>query len=416
MVSSSKHACLLILLFCAGITGISQTRTLDFYLDEGLRNSPVLNDLNNRLKEGSVDSLIIEAQRKPFIEGVSQLIYYPYNGRLGYDEVITDGGNYQVVASVSQEIFNRRRTVNRFRSLDIRKESTVMSGKLSEAELKKTITNLYLEAYSAWNDLDFNRSFLELLTSELSLLKDFADRGVCSQTDYLSMLVEAGGQEVTITRMKNIYDKDLMLLNEICGIVDTAKVVLKEPDIQLTEIDGTPDFIFLRQFITDSLDIVNSKEAVGLGYRPVVKWFADAGILTSSPWNFYRHFGVGAGLSLNVPVYDGHQKRLEEQKLAIKENTRSFNSLSARKQYDQNYLRLKEELKDLDNTGEKLEEQLVLADRLVKTLKAQLESGIVKMTEYINAIRNYRTINMNRSLIKIETAVVKNEMNYLLTQ
>jgi hypothetical protein len=34
---------------------------------------------------------------------------------------------------------------------------------------------------------------------------------------------------------------------------------------------------------------------------------ADAGILTSNPWNFYNHFGYSAGISLNIPVYDGKQ-------------------------------------------------------------------------------------------------------------
>ena len=47
-----------------------------------------------------------------------------------------------------------------------------------------------------------------------------------------------------------------------------------------------------------------------------MNWFADAGFLTSTPWNFYRHFGYSAGVSLSIPIYDGHQKEKEKQKLA----------------------------------------------------------------------------------------------------
>jgi hypothetical protein len=38
------------------------------------------------------------------------------------------------------------------------------------------------------------------------------------------------------------------------------------------------------------------------------------------------------------------------------------------------------------------------------------------MTEYINAIKNYKTINRNINLINVQKLQVINEMNFLLTQ
>jgi hypothetical protein len=62
------------------------------------------------------------------------------------------------------------------------------------------------------------------------------------------------------------------------------------------------------------------------------------------------------------------------------------------------------------------EEQLNTSDQLVKALKNQLEAGNIQMTEYINALKNYKTINRNINLINVQKLQVINEMNFLLTQ
>jgi hypothetical protein len=330
--------------------------------------------------------------------------------------VITDGGNYQAVASVSQEIFNRRKVENHYQAIGLQNATTKLTKKLSVAELKKSITNLYLESYSVWRELEFNRSFLDLMKEENQIIRNFVNSGTYSQTDYLSMLVETEGQEVIVTQLRSLYSKEIMLLNEVCGIVDTSSVILLQPDITLNEENGPSDYIFLKQYVIDSLQIINGKEAIGLNYIPKISWFADAGILTSTPWNFYRHLGASAGISLSIPIYDGHQKHLEEQKLKIQEETRINYKKSSKKQYDQNYLRLKAELDGIVQTRNSLRKQLALSDQLVKSLKTQLESGIIKMTDYINAIKSFRNTNRNLNVIELEMLGIINEMNYLLTR
>ena len=68
--------------------------------------------------------------------------------------------------------------------------------------------------------------------------------------------------------------------------------------------------------------IENEKIAIDIRYKPKVNWFADAGFLTSNPWNFYKHFGYSAGVSLNMPIYDGKQRGIEKQKLEFEQNSR----------------------------------------------------------------------------------------------
>jgi hypothetical protein len=50
------------------------------------------------------------------------------------------------------------------------------------------------------------------------------------------------------------------------------------------------------------------------------------------------------------------------------------------------------------------------------TLKEQLEAGIVQMTEYINAIKNFKTTSRNINLIHIQKLQVINQLNFFLAQ
>jgi len=416
MICSCKRYLFLLSFFFIELISLSQTRRLDYFINEGLQNSPLLNDLQNQINSTLIDSLIVRAQRKPQIEGQSQLLYSPYNDHFGYDEVITDGGNYQITGYVSQNIFNSKTTENKYKTIDNQRQGIILNKKITVADLKRLITGLYLESYSVYSELAFNSSFLELMKDQNQVVNQFVKAGIFSQSDYLSLLVETQGQEIIISQLRNLYKKNIRLLNEACGIVDTINIELMLPEIKPAETNNKSDYLFLKQFTIDSLQIINERTALGLRYKPSVNWFADAGILTSKPEYFYRHFGASAGFSLSISIFDGQQRKLEDQKLSIRENTRSFNNLSSRKQYDQQYLRLKGELQGIKEVRSKLATQLQISDQLVKSLKAQIETGIAKMTDYLNALRNYRSINHNLNMTNIEVLSIINEMNYILAE
>ena len=394
----------------------NQTKSLDFYLNEGLRNSPLLNEYRNQIQAAEADSLLIRAGKKPQVEARSQLLYSPFYNNFGYDEVITDGGNYTAVMGVTQNILNKREVNNKYESVAILKQSVNNASKISETELNKIITGQYLTAFSGYRDMSFNSSFLELFRKEGEIVKQLVKNGVGKQTDYLSHLVETQSQEILVNQLKSQYRKDLMLLNQLCGINDTAWYELTDPQLVIkgaSDINRSPFYI---QYKIDSVRIENEKMAVDIRYMPKVNWFADAGFLTSNPWNFYQHFGYSAGIGLKIPVYDGKQKEIEKQKLAFDENSRKAYANNYRNKYYQQIKQLDAELKALNEMYIRMENQLGTSDQLVKVLKEQLEAGIIQMTDYINAIKNVRTISRNLNLISIQKLQIINEMNYLLTQ
>jgi hypothetical protein len=394
----------------------NQSRNLDYYLKEGQHNSPLLNEYRNLINSAGADSLLISAGKKPQVEARSQLLYSPFYDHFGYDEVITDGGNYTAVIGVSWNILNKKEISNKYETVSILKQTLNNTSKVSLVELNKIISGQYLTAFAGYRDILFNTSFLELLRDENEIVIEFVKNGVVKKTDYLSLLIETQSQEILVNQLKSQYRQDLMLLNQLCGLVDTAWYELTDPQLVIkgtSDVTRNPSYV---QYKIDSIRIENEKSAIDIRYKPKVNLFADAGFLTSNPWNFYQHFGYSAGVGLTIPLYDGKQRDIEKQKLAFDENSRMAYQNNFRNKYYQQILQLENYFKALNENSVRIENQLKTADQLVKELKDQLEAGIIQMTEYINAIKNFKSISRNLIMINIQKLQVINEMNFLLTQ
>lgn len=407
---------MIIILSGFNLVAHTQARNLEYYLAEGLRNSPLINEFKNKLSSSQADSLLIRAARKPFVEARSQLLYSPFYKDFGYDEVITDGGNYTAVMGVTQNILNRSEINNKLEAVDIQKKSINNSTKITVNELNKIITGQYLVTFSDFSDLSFNRSYLDLFRKENDIVEQFVKNGVYKQTDYLALIIETESQEILVSQLESQSKKDLMLLNQICGITDTSAYEVPEP---LITVNGIPDITkssSYLQYKIDSIRINNAKTFVDIRYKPRVNWFADAGFLTSNPWNFYKHFGYSVGVGMTIPVYDGRQKVIEKRKLEFDENSRKMYETTYKNQYFQQIRQLNNDLKSLNDMSLRMEKQLKTSEQLVKALKDQLEAGIIQMTDYINAVKNFRTMSRNLNMVNIQKLQVINEMNFLLTR
>src|ERR1035438_6975505 len=79
-----------IILLILPLNLLSQTtRTLDYYLNEGVKNSPLLKDYANQIKSRQNDSLIISANQKPQVSAIGAVMLAPVFNGYGYDQSIT---------------------------------------------------------------------------------------------------------------------------------------------------------------------------------------------------------------------------------------------------------------------------------------------------------------------------------------
>ena len=405
---------LLLSFICCIFTANAQD--MEYFIKQGLQNSPLLKDYQNQINQSSIDSLLIKADSKPRIDGNAQFLYQPYSDHLGYDNAITNGGNYNALVSVTQVILNRKILESKYKDVSLQKQTTANTFKITTNDVRKLIVSSYLTAYSDYYELSFNTDFLKLIYQQKDILKNLAEKGIYKQTDYLSFLIEIQNQEMQILQLTNQYKKDIHALNQVCGINDTKKYDLVYPEFNKqknTDISNTPQMF---QFRLDSLKLINQRAAIDNKYRPTVSWFADAGFLSSDPAIVYKYPGFSAGLNLNLHLYDGKQRQLNYQKLSIQETTRNYYVEAYKKQYNEQLNQLNELITSNTMLEEQMKKQQTTSNELIDIYKVQLNVGNVSITDMINAVKNYITINRNLNQLKISTLQIINEYNYLMQE
>lgn len=390
----------------------AQQRTLDFYIAQATANSPVIKDYAAQLQSADLDSALIDATRKPQVNAVSMVMVAPTYKNAGYDGAVTNGGNYEALASVSQPIFAKKLFAPQYEELRIGKQSLTNSSQLFGHDISRDVTDQFITAYSTFKQYTSNRAVLALLVEEEQILKNLVAHGIYHQADYLAFLLEKQTQQLTVNENYVQYRNDLAQLNVLCGISDTAYCELSAPQIDKPQIQqkGISPFIF--QFAIDSFRLVNQRALVDVQYRPHLNWFADAGLLSSSPATLYRNFGLSFGLSFSIPLYDGHQRNIQYQKIAVSESTRMNYRNYFVGQQNMRVLQLRTQIdlqKDLITQRKAL---LTTSQQLIDLDKALLEKGEASITDYILAIRNQASLQLQLNAAEVSELTLVNQLNY----
>src|ERR1035437_5678077 len=393
----------------------TQTQTLEYYIVQGLQNSPLLKDYQNQINAATIDSSIVRASHKPQVDARAQILYAPSYRLWGYDAAITNNGNYTSVIEASQSFFNGRDIRNKYESLNIQKRSLANTSKITINDLKRQVTNQYIGAYADYSDLSFNESFLTLMHEQETVIKRLVENAIYKQTDYLSLAIERQTQEILVKQLRSQFEKDMSQLKVLCGINDTSRVALSMPSIEQVKLADPSLSPLIIQYTIDSLKIVNEKTAIDLQYRPKLNWFADAG-LNTSPTDPFRHFGYSAGINFSLPIYDGKQRKLQYQKLSYTESTRYNYENYFRNRYFQQIKQLNKDLATIRETSDQLKVQLKSANELIGLAKAQLNVGNMQITDFINALKNSLKINRDLNQSQINVLQIVNELNYFMLQ
>jgi len=399
-------------LFLCLFTAQAQDKTLDYYLEQGLVNSPYLKDLQNQIQSNTIDSLLIHAAQKPVLSFTGNFYYAPVINSWGYSEVITNGQNFITTLNVSQPLFNRKTVETQYAQIGIRTRSLTNLTHLTGNELKKTITDQYLTAYSIHNDIQFYSSALAFLQEQDTLLRQQVEGGFFRQTDYLSFVVEMQSLELTLTDARGQYRKELSALNLLCGIRDATEYQLVPPELTEKAVPSSENSPLFLRFTLDSLAIENEKDLIARRYKPTVSWQSDAGIINNKPREIYKNFGLSIGLNFALPVYDGQQRKLNFQKLSFTEDTRKNYEIYFRRQVSEQLGQLEEELATIRQTIPKIRNQLQLAETIIRQNKSLLNSGSITINDYIISLKNFLEIRNNLKQYEVKTLRLINEINY----
>ena len=390
----------------------AQERNVKYYIDQALTNSPLLIDYQNQILSNRIDSMRIGAGLGPQVNFISNNIYAPTINGWGYDEVITDQSNIGAMVSVSKELKSRANRQNQYEALQWQNRSITNSRKISEQDLIKSVIEQYITTYGLWQQFLNDNDIIGMLRKEDIILRKLTEKGVYLQTEYLTFLGTVQQKELELLQTKIQYKSSFFALNYLCGISDTAVLHLSEPDIEMAFIPKPEKSVFYQQFITDSLKLVTVDKQIDFEYQPKASVSIDAGYLSSFLVQPEKNFGASIGLNFSVPIYDGHQRKMQHDKIRIAEQTLLNYSEFYKIQYQQQIRQLMEQLEGNRLVEEQTANQIRYAQSLINANHKLIETGEVRISDYILAINNLMTLKGMLVQNNLDKYRIINQINY----
>lgn len=405
---------LIAILVCTAIYfhSSAQKNDLDYFINTGLANSPLLKDYQNQLASFTFDSLIIRAGLKPQVNGISTNMYAPVIGGWGYDKAITNGAQLMELASVTKPLVNNKSIASQMASLQIQSLSVNNSIKISEQDIKKAITDQYITVFGEQLQLDFNNRVNSMLLKEDSILKKLTQDNVYKQSDYLSFVVTRQQQLLNTSQLQIQYNFDYAALNYFAGVVDTTIIPLVDPLLNSTTTNEFTTSLFYNQFALDSLKLINDKTLIDINYRPRINLFADAGYNSSLDYKPYKNFGTSTGINIVVPIYDGKQRKLQYSKIDIQEKNRLVKKDFFGQVRSQQILQLVQQLNAVEQQIGQINKQINYTETLITVNEKLLATGDIRLTDFILSLNNYFNAKNLVTQNYISRLKIINQLNY----
>ena len=406
-------------LFCISYTFLvflisakAQEKSLTYFIDKGLDNNPLLKDYRNQKRSNLIDSLRILAGYLPQVNALSINNFAPTVAGWGYDGAITNVSNFSQLLSISKRLVSKENIQNQQAAIQLLNETLEINGKITEQDLKKSITAQYITTYGDWLQISYYKELLEIFKKQQNILKRLTDKTVYRQTDYLSFFVFIQQQELLINQLYLQYQNDFSSLNYLCALKDTVAVPLQKPAISLSKLPEAENSIFYQNYVLDSLRLRNSNSLIDFSYKPKVNIYGDGGYLSSFAQNSYKNFGLSLGVNIIVPIYDGKQKKMQHNKIEIAEQTRQSYRDYFVKQYSQQLAQLFQQLYATQQLMSQAMAQLKYSEALIEANQKLIETGDAHIVDYIVAIGNLITLKNNITQNNVTQLQLINQINY----
>jgi outer membrane protein TolC len=248
------------------------------------------------------------------------------------------------------------------------------------------------------------------LTEQVNIASNLVEQGFLTAGDYLLMKIELQNELLNSSESLQNYKDDLTQLNSICGINDTNMVYLDSVALQLTELKNSLGFF--KKYELDSLSLISQQYVFETKYLPRLKLFFNTGLNAVETNGIERKFGLSAGLSFSLPIFDGGQKNLTRQQSLISQKT--VNNYCR-------YFSLNLEL-ILSNTASKLKtikRNLAGLDNQINEYKKVMEisvrdlnKGDISTIEFLNILKNFIDLKKSKIDKEIEYQMQINNFNY----
>lgn len=374
---------------------MGQKINLEYYIDQANQNSPSLKDFKNQQQIALYENEKIKVSYNlPYIYGQAQWMEAPLINGTGYDEAITNGGLYSAVGSVNYQLFHKPFLEATLAQSNIASTQAEWSGEYFSHGLEKDVSDLYIDCLADQQNIANIREQIRILDQQYSLSQSLAGSGILKSSDVILLSIEISKQQSMLQDLEIQLRRDLSSLNQLCGIQDTMIYEFEMPDFKKNTIPPGKS-VFMRQYTLDSLQNRNQQEVYNLKYKPQVSAFADAGIQATSPEQPAKYFGFSIGLNLSIPLFDGHQKDINEKQIRIKLNTIEEYKNYFKVQHQQQLSKYKREIEISREKINIIQDQLDEYKKLMNLYKINLRTGDISVTDFLVTFRNYVDTRQN---------------------
>ena len=387
-------------------------RTLDFYIEQGLANSPLVAENINSFTLNRLDSLLNVAANKPYVQAIGQVLYAPAGKNFGYDQNTTNGGQYTALIQANRNLlYHRNLQIQNSLNAALR-DSLRNTLRISRNDLAKGITDQYLTAYQDYQQMTVYGQLVSTLSRQNEALKALLRSALFMQSDYLAFRVDLQQSEINYEGAKVQFLADLLLLNTLCNLPDTSLVRLENPGLTARPIFTLDNNPYLLRYHFDSLIVERNRRVIDIFYRPALDLVVNAGTNAISPLFTGRRFGFSLGLNFTMPIYNGGQRRLQYQKL----NVSQLNIHNYRNQYINRYnLRVRtitEQLRVNQALLERIDKQNTDVENLLTISQARLYRGDMSAIDYLLIVQRFLNIKLNLNQLTVQRQRFISEFNY----
>jgi outer membrane protein TolC len=406
----------------------SQQPDLNYYLEKAKANSPLINQSRNQSLIADLDLIQIKAiLSKPEINVEAGVLFAPIVSHdnstnkfqlvsegadkyTGYDLAATDGGQYQAVVSLRQNLF----TASKYKSYsdmnDVSHRLNENTIALTVHETEQLVTYQYLLCLKSKTEKANSLIVLKAVEDQVTTMKKLVENGIYKQTDLILLQIEYQNYSADFKKFNADYRNNLYDLNLLCGLSDSSLVEIQDIDLQLKSGMNSGSQ-FLTSFKLDSLNVRTMLAIEELKYKPELSLFADAGMNAVYIPSFNR-VGFSTGLTFKMNLFDGNQKKLMRDRAAISLRTIDFEKNNFRIKNDIYKNQTLSNIRSLDDRLKITEAQLEQYRILLDAYSKQLARGDVSILEYKNLIRDIVAKKQESLLIKMDIQMLINSYNY----
>jgi outer membrane protein TolC len=403
-----------------------QQLDLNYFIDNALKNDPAVKQNINQQQFYALQAQLINAQNKaPQVNFTSDYLFVPYFGNhgkpisisanpsdnaYGYDVGLTNGGTYATQLNVTLELLNKR-VVNtlQFQNANAAALNSNDRGQI-EHDLRKAITDQYIQVYQ----LQQQEAYLGQLVNEVKGRKKTVEalvkKALLQQSDYLLLEIEQNTRENELSQAKINEVEAYNSLKNLSAVIDSGMMKLSRPAVS---INLKPDNYFYKEkFRLDSLSIIAEQSVFNSRYRPALSFAANGGMLSSNFNRIPYNVGMQASLHLAIPIFDGHQRKINDSQIKIDQQ----NIVYARDNFtlqQKNYLHsLQQQMALLNLSTQQIEQLIAKQELLLKLDQEKLQGGQLSIIEYVKSLQDYAAAKQNLNLSRVQLFLLINQYNY----